>query len=427
MDSTHGTLVITESMSADTLLYIILGILTISFLLEQSVRLLNIKAMGNPIPQQLQDVYEAEKYAQSQTYNRTKSRLSLVVSGITFVVTFLFLLLGGFGWLDELVRTHLTDHPIFLPLVFFGLLYFVSEIISIPLSLYSTFVIEERYGFNKMTKGTWVMDKLKGLVLTIIVGGPLILALLWLINELGANFWLWFWALISVFLLLMNFLYPTLIVPLFNKLTPLEDGELKSAIEAYGRRVDFPLDKVMIMDGSKRSSKGNAYFAGFGKNKRVVLYDTLIEQNTTEELISILAHEVGHYKHKHVPLSFVVAVLQFGFMLFILSLMVGNKELSLALGAEEMGIHLSLIAFGMLYSPISTLLGLGMNLLSRRNEFQADRFATETASGPAMIEALKKLSRNSLSNLTPHPAHVFLHFSHPPLDVRIGEIGKLSD
>ena len=409
-------------MDATSILYTILAILSASFILEQCLRILNLRRMASEPPASLNDVYEPASYLKSQEYNRTKSRLSLIISAVSFVVMFCFLLFGGLGWLDTLLRDRVTDHSIFLPLLFFGVLYLASEIISIPLSLYSNFVIEEKYGFNKMTLKTWIGDKIKGLLLAIILGGPLLFALLWLIDTLGANFWLWFWGIATVFLLLMNFLYPTLIVPLFNKLTPLEDGELKARIEAYGQKVGFPLDRVMVMDGSKRSSKANAFFAGLGKTKRVVLFDTLIEQNNEDELISILAHEVGHYKRKHIPVSFVASVLQFGLMLFILSLMVNNADLSLALGAKTSGIHLSLIAFGMLYSPISMILGLGMNLLSRKNEYEADRFATETASGEAMITALKKLAKNNLSNLSPHPAFVFMHFSHPPLNNRINSI-----
>lgn len=307
-------------MSVDAIFYTILVIMTATFVLERTLSWLNLRSMKDAPPPSLEDLYDAETYQKSQAYHRTRARMGLLVSSVSFVAMFVFFAAGGFGWLDELLRSHVTEHPIRLPMVFLGILYLASELLSIPLSLYSTFVIEEKYGFNKMTIGTWVGDKLKGLLLTLLLGGPLILLLLWMINTLGSQFWLWFWGISTLFLFLMNILYPTLIVPVFNKLTPLEPGPLKTQIEAYGERAGFPLSKVMIMDGSKRSSRANAFFAGLGKTKRVVLFDTLIEQNETEELIAVLAHEIGHFKKRHILMSFVAGTLQFGLMLFILSL-----------------------------------------------------------------------------------------------------------
>lgn len=285
-------------------------------------------------------------------------------------------------------------------------------------------MIEERFGFNKTTPKTFVIDKIKGYVLTAIVGGGLIGLLLYLILNIGAEFWLYFWGVAALFIFGANMFYTSLILPLFNKLTPLEDGDLKSAIKDYSATVNFPLDNIFVIDGSKRSNKANAFFSGIGKKKKIVLYDTLINNHTTDELVAVLAHEVGHFKKKHIVLSFILSILQVGVMLYVMSLMIYNENLSLALGAEQLGIHLNLLAFGMLYSPISKLLGIAMNVLSRKNEFEADAYAAETYNGEALGTALKKLSVDNLSNLYPHPAYVFVNYSHPLLLTRLAAIKK---
>ncbi len=256
-------------------------------------------------------------------------------------------------------------------------------------------------------------------MLTVIIGGLLLGTLIFLIFLLGSNFWIWFWVVITVFMLVMNLFYTSLILPLFNKLTPMEDGELRQAIEAYARKVDFPLTNIFVIDGSKRSSKANAFFSGLGKKKKVVLYDTLIEKHTTEELVAVLAHEIGHYKKKHIVWSLILGVLQTGFMLWLLSQMIYSSEVTWAMGGETTAIHLNILAFGILFSPLSKVIGILMNMLSRKNEFEADAYAVQTYAGQPLREALKKLSGDHLSNLTPHPAHVFLHYSHPPLLERI--------
>jgi STE24 endopeptidase len=331
------------------------------------------------------------------------------------------LVTGGFGWLDSFLRPNFHNE-IMLALAFFGTLMVASDIISLPFQWYSTFVIEEKYGFNKTTVKTFITDKLKGYLLAAILGGGLLSLLIYLIELLGADFWIWFALIASAFILFMNMFYTSLILPLFNKLTPLQEGELKTAIEVFAKKVNFPLDNIFVIDGSKRSKKANAFFSGIGKKKKIVLYDTLITNHTTEELVAVLAHEVGHFKKKHIIWGYILSVLQIVFMLWVLSLIIFTENISLALGAAQYGIHLNLIAFTILFSPISGITGLFMSVYSRKNEFEADAYARETYSGNALASALKKLSVDSLSNLFPHPWYVFFHYSHPPLMKRLKAI-----
>ena len=295
----------------------------------------------------------------------------------------------------------------------------VSDLLTIPFQWYGTFVIEEKYGFNKTTVKTFITDKLKGYVLGALIGGAMLSVLIYLINSIGPDFWMWFGILAATFILFVNMFYTSLILPLFNKLTPLAEGELKTSIEEFARKINFPLDNIFVMDGSKRSAKANAFFSGIGKKKKIVLYDTLINNHTTEELVAVLAHEVGHFKKKHIIWSYLISIIQIFFVLFVLSKMVFNENLSIALGGSQQAIHLNLIAFGILFSPISSIIGLLMSMLSRKNEFEADAYAKETFDGKALSNALKKLSVDSLSNLYPHPAYVFFHYSHPPLIQRL--------
>src|SRR5258706_9610439 len=309
-----------------------------------------------------------------------------------------------------------------LALAVFGLLALASDVITIPFQWYSVFVIEEKYGFNKTSTKTFIADKLKGYLLSAVIGGLLLSVLIYLIEKIGLGFWIWFALIAAGFILLANLFYTSLILPLSNKLTPLPDGDLKDAIQTFARKVSFPLDNVFVMDGSKRSKKANAFFAGIGRKKKIVLFDTLITNHSTEELVAVLAHEVGHFKKKHVIVGYILSVIQIFFTLYILSLMVFNSTLSLALGGTQQAIHLNLLAFGILYSPISGITGLLMTLYSRKNEFEADAFAKESFSGQALARALKKLSVDSLSNLYPHPLYVFFHYSHPPLLQRLKAI-----
>ncbi|MBX2963753.1 MAG: M48 family metallopeptidase [Cyclobacteriaceae bacterium] len=409
------------NLSPEILLWIIVGIVVISFGFGQVLEFINLKAMRTDIPEEIASFYNKEKYKKSQHYHKEVTRFSFFTSTIGFLGSLVMLLLGGFGWVDGLLHTF-TDNPILLALLFFGLLGVASDVLTLPFQWYGTFVIEEKYGFNKTTVSTFITDKLKGYGLGALIGGGLLAALIYLVETIGPDFWIWFAVIACVFMLFMNMFYTSLILPLFNKLTPLPDGELKTAIEEFSRKINFPITNIFVIDGSKRSKKANAFFSGIGKKKKIVLYDTLIANHTTDELVAVLAHEVGHYKKKHIIWSFMLSVVQIFFMLFVLSQMVFNENLSQALGGNQLAIHLNLLAFTILFSPISAITGLFTNLYSRKNEFEADAYAKETFSGKALAEALKKLSVDNLSNLHPHPAYVFFHYSHPPLLKRLDRI-----
>jgi len=407
-----------QTMSTELILALILIILNLDFLLERTLDILNRKNWTAKIPKALEGIYDEDKYAKSQAYEKDKHRIGLLSSVLGFAATILMILAGGFAWVDDFVRLYLS-HPIAVALGFFGLIMLGSSIISFPFSYYSTFVIEEKYGFNRSTLKTFILDKIKGGLLTAILGGGILALIIWIYTMTTTNFWWMAWALIAFFMIFMSMFYSSLIVPLFNKQTRLEEGDLNTAISALAEKVGFKLDNIYVMDGSKRSSKGNAYFSGLGSRKRIVLFDTLIEELSTEEIVAVLAHEIGHYKKKHTLSSIILGLLQTGVMFYIFSLLIGNANLSAALGTDNHSFHLGLIAFGILYSPISTFLGLGMNILSRKNEYEADAYASEHYSSKALADGLKKLSVSSLSNLTPHPAYVFFYYSHPTLLQRI--------
>lgn len=412
-------------MNPQVVLYIILIIISVEYLLDTFLEYINIKSQKPVLPPSLTDIYDQENYQKSLAYHKTTTSFGLLTSSLSFAVSFILLYTGAFGAIDEWLR-QFFQHEIVLALAFFGLLYLASDILTIPFQIYSVFGIEEKFGFNKTTPKTFVVDKLKGYLLGIIFGGLIISLLLWLILSLGQAFWIYFWVAIAVFLLFINMFYASLIVPLFNKLTPLEEGSLKEKIERYSSSVSFPLDNIFVIDGSKRSSKSNAFFSGIGKKKKIVLYDTLIQNHSEEELVAILAHEVGHYKKKHILTSFAVSLIHIGVMLFIMSLMIFNPVLSQALGGSVMSIHLNLIAFGILYSPLSKILGILMNVISRKNEYEADAYAATTYNGSFLQEALKKLSVNNLSNLMPHKLYVFFHYSHPPLMQRLKALKQVN-
>lgn len=408
-------------MSPTSILAVIVTIVCLSYVLERVLDLLNISRMHPELPDRLRAYYDEDKYRQSQLYLREKGRFGLLTSTLGFSLTLAVLLTGGLGMLDTWLRSHISS-PYLLPLAFFGTLGLASDLLGTPFSLYNIFVIEAKYGFNKTTFKTWLLDKFKGWLLGGLLGSLILLAFIWLVEQLHADFWIWFWIGISAFSLGMQYLYTKIFVPLFNKLTPLPDGELRSEIEAYSRKVGFPLGNIMVMDGSKRSTKANAYFTGFGAQKRIVLFDTLLAQMTQQEIMAVLAHEVGHYKRGHILQGMVIGVLNIGAMLFVLSRLIEAPALSEALGAKVPGIHMSLIAFALLFSPISEITGLAMNLLSRKNEYQADAYARETYEGEALASALIKLHVENLSNLEPHPAYVFMHYSHPTLLQRIAAL-----
>ncbi len=395
-----------------------IGILALDFLIERVLSYLNSKSREKDIPEELKGIYDDEKYKKSQEYQSEVERFGQITSTLSFILIITLLLTGGFGLLDYWLREYAAFNPI-RTLMFFGLVFVISDIINIPFQLYSTFVIEEKYGFNKTTLKTFILDKIKGYLITAILGGIILGALIFLVSQFGSGFWIYFWIVISVFMLFMNMFYTSLILPLFNKLVLLEDGDLKSAIEKYSSKVNFPLKNIFVIDGSKRSAKANAFFSGLGRKKKIVLYDTLIDNHSIEELVAVLAHEAGHFKKKHIVYSMVFGVLQTGFMLYLLSLMVNSSEVSWALGGQTTALHLNMLAFGILYSPVSTLLGILINMYSRKNEYEADEYAVTTYSKEPLQVALKKLTSDNLSNLLPHPWYVFVHYSHPTLLQRL--------
>lgn len=412
-------------MTESSILFVLLIILSADFLLERILGFLNRKSSKQPIPKELTGIYDDEKYEKSQAYQHALGRFGNFSATFSFLLTFSAIYFGWFGLLDSWMRTF-SPLDMLTTLMFFGVIFIISDLIGTPFSLYQTFVIEERFGFNKTSFKTFILDKLKGYVLTIIIGGVLMLVLLYLIASMGSDFWLIFWGVIVVFTLLMNMFYTSWILPLFNKLTPMEEGSLKEKIEAFSQKASFPLTNIFVIDGSKRSAKGNAFFSGLGRKKKVVLYDTLIEKHTEDELTAIFAHEVGHYKKRHIYLTTVISMLQIGFTLYLLSLMLFSSEVSYAMGGNMTAIHLNILAFGILYTPVSHVLGLLMNLLSRKHEYEADAYAAEHYDSQPLIDGLKRLSGEHLSNLTPHPAYVFVHYSHPSLLQRVRAIGKLA-
>lgn len=401
-------------MTPQTLFYIIIAILVISFIFDKWLDFLNAKNFDNPIPEELKDVYDAQEYEKSQQYKKTNYRFSLLTSMVMFVATLLFFFLDGFAYVNELAYSF-SDNSIIVALLFFGIIFIASDLLSTPFAYYDTFVIEEKFGFNKSTKKLFFTDKIKGWFLGGILGGGILALIIWFYESTGTYFWIYAWAMMTVFTVFMNMFYAKLIVPIFNKQTPLEAGSLRNKIEAYANKVGFKLDNIFVIDGSKRSTKANAYFSGFGKEKRITLFDTLINDLDEDEIVAVLAHEVGHYKRKHIIVNLISSILLTGFTLWLLSLFVGSPLLSQALGVNQPAFHIGLIAFFILYSPISTLTGLIMNHLSRVFEYQADNYAKETYAGKPLITSLKKLSKNNLSNLTPHPWFVFVHYSHPTL------------
>ncbi|HIA37462.1 MAG TPA: M48 family peptidase [Flavobacteriales bacterium] len=412
-------------MDSKSIFVLIVGILTFNYLLGRFLSYLNDTRRSTELPQELEGIYDEGKYKKQQEYDKENSRFSMLTATFSFTIMLLMLLFDGFAWVDGLVTT-MTDHAILAVLLFFGILGLASDIIGIPFSLYGTFVIEEKYGFNRTTVKTFILDKLKGYLLGGLIGGGLLALFVWFYDTAGDLFWVYAWSLFSGFALFMTAFYASIIVPLFNKLTPLESGSLREAIEDYCKKVNFKLNDLFVMDGSKRSAKANAFFSGLGAKKKIVLYDTLIENHTKEELVAVLAHEAGHFKKKHTRSSLIISILQTGLMMYILSLVIGSPALSQALGVQEQSFHIGLLVFSLLYSPLSMIMGIGMNMLSRKNEYEADAFARDTYNGEALASALKKLSVDNLSNLTPHPFYVFLNYSHPTLLQRLNAL-KIAD
>lgn len=405
---------------------IILTTILVSYLLSLITEALNLKALRGELPEEFQGVYDENAYKKSQQYTRVKTKFGFITSTFSMALTLVFWFAGGFNFLDQIVRSW-NLHSILTGMAYIGILIFIKALLSLPFSVYATFVIEERFGFNKTTPVTFVTDILKELMLAVVFGGPLLAGLLAFLQYAGTLAWVYCWVATTVFILFVHFIAPTWIMPLFNKFTPLEDGELKKAIISYADSVKFALQNVFVMDGSKRSSKTNAFFTGFGKNKRIALFDTLIQKHTVPELVAVLAHEIGHYKKKHILQGMIISIIHMGVMFFLLSIFISHEGLFTAFYMEHISIYAGLIFFGMLYAPIELILSIFMQIFSRKNEYEADRFAVETIENHnSMVEALKKLSVHNLSNLTPHSLYVFLNYSHPPTLERIKAIRELA-
>jgi STE24 endopeptidase len=408
----------------NTIFYCIIIIIVFDYVFERWLNYLNAKNRVAQLPDELKGIYDEDKYQKSLQYDKVSSKFEWITSTLNFILILLMFSLGGFAMVDALAG-HVTLDPILKALIFFAILGLASDILHLPFTVYDTFVIEEKFGFNKTTAKTFTLDKIKGLLLSVIIGGILGYVILWFYYKTTDMFWIYAWTLTSAFMIFFSMFYSNLIVPLFNKQVPLEDGELKEAIRLFSDKVGFKLDNIYRIDGSKRSTKANAYFTGLGSRKRIVLYDTLIKELTTDEIVAVLAHEIGHYKRKHTLQGIIISVVQMGVTFFLLSLFLRIPALSQALGVENPSFHMGIIAFGILYSPISLLIGIFMNVLSRKNEYQADDFTKENFGAEHLITALKKLSINNLSNLTPHPLYVFFHYSHPTLLERIRSLRKI--
>ncbi len=402
--------------------FIIIGALVGEYILSTVSAVLNMNSITEEVPADFRDVYDRDKYAQSQAYLKARTRFGLLSGTFSLILTLVVIHAGLFGLLDNFVRSH-TTHPILAGLMFFGIIYLINDVIRLPFSLYNTFVIEEKFSFNRTAPKTFVLDKLKTYILTAVIGSAVIAPVLYFFNAFGPDGWWIAWGLLTLFMIAVQPLFVHVIAPIFNKFKPLETGELRSAIEAFAGKVNFPIARVDVMDGSLRSAHSNAYFTGFGKSKRVALFDTLLEKHTTDEIVSVVAHEVGHYKKKHILMGTVLGVLEMGVMIFIFNLIMGDPDLFSVFGVYNVSVYAGLVFFAMLYAPVNLLTSIFTTALSRRNEFEADRYALETTGNPeALVRMLKGLAAGNLSHLTPHPLMVFLSYSHPPVGRRIAAV-----
>ncbi len=410
---------------ANALFILILCIVIFNYFFGLLLTWLDSTKWSNALPVELEGIYDAEKYRKSQDYEKVNTKFGLLTGGLSFVAMALMLALGGFAWVDDWVRGY-TVNPVLMALMFFGVIGLASDLLSTPFDIYDTFVIEQKFGFNTTKPKTYIFDKLKSYLLAAMLGGGLLSFIVWIYGATDEWFWFIAWIAITVFTLFMSLFYSNLIVPLFNKQKPMEEGELRNAIEEFSAKAGFKLKNIFIIDGSKRSKKANAYFTGFGPKKRIVLYDTLMKDLSTEEIVAVLAHEIGHYKKKHVLYGLITSIISTGVIFYILSLFIGNPFMAAALGSQHASFHLGIMAFGLLYSPISMVMGIIRSYVSRRNEYAADRYAVEKYKAEPMKNGLKKLSILNLSNLRPHPFTVFVTYSHPTLLQRLEAIDNLS-
>ncbi|MDA7567549.1 M48 family metallopeptidase [Flavobacteriaceae bacterium] len=408
-------------MNPETLFNILITIIVLNFLKDSILDYLNSTFFNKEIPVILSDIYDEKKYLKSQEYKKIQYRFSRIFNIYSFLILMLFFYLDGFLIVDNYSRS-LFESELVISLSFFAIIYFGNDILRIPFSLYNTFIIEEKFGFNKTSIKTFINDKLKSWLLTILFGGGIISFIIFQFESIGQKFWIVAWIFISVLTVLINGLYTQVIVPLFNKQTKLEDGELKSEIEKYSKKVGFNLSNIFVIDGSKRSTKANAYFSGFGKQKRVTLFDTLINKLNKEQIVAVIAHEIGHYKKNHIIFNLLFSIIQTGIMLYILSLLIYMPIFSEALNIENHSFHIALVTFSILYTPVSEISSIIFNLFSRKFEYEADEYADKSFDGKYLIQALKVLTKDSLSNLTPHPKYVWWHYSHPTLLERINQL-----
>ncbi len=410
-------------MEKNEWLLLLIFLVSLNYIFTTILEYINDNNWKDYIPKSLKDFYDKDKYKKAKEYKKANGKLSFFSSTINFSITIFLLTLGLYGKVSDYFMINF-DNIFIQSSLFFLTFYLFNLIISIPFQYYSTFYIETKFGFNKTTINTFILDKLKGVFLALLIGGALLYATLIVYSKISHGFWIYLWLGLSFFTLFMNMFYTSLIVPLFNKLVPISEGSLKEKIETYSKKIGYSLNNIFIIDGSKRSTKANAYFSGIGPKKTIALFDTLVEKHSEEELVAVLAHEVGHFKKKHVYQGLILSIIQIGLITFLFELCLNNSELIDSLGGKINSFHLGLVVFSMLYSPIGLITGIFMNILSRKNEYEADKFAKETYNGDALVLALKKLSVNSLSNLYPHPFYVFVHYSHPPLIKRLDALSS---
>ena len=405
-------------ISPQIIFYLLISIILFNFIKDYFLDYLNSKFFDKKIPKNLSDIYDKEKYQKSQDYKKTLYKFGKISKAYSLTILLLFFFLDGFLFIDNFARS-VFESELLISLSFFGIIFFGSDILNLPFSLYSIFIIEEKFGFNKTTFRIYFFDKIKSWFITILFGGGILSFIIFQFETVGKDFWIVAWVFITTISILINGFYAQIIVPLFNKQTKLEEGNLKNDIEKYSKKVGFDLSNIFVIDGSKRSTKANAYFSGFGKQKRITLYDTLLNKLNDNQIIAVIAHEIGHYKKNHIIFNLIFSTIQTGLMLYILSLLIYMPIFSEALGIQSHSFHIGLITFSILYAPISEIFSLIFNVFSRKFEYQADHYAKETFNSKHLIEALKVLSKDSLSNLTPHPKYVWWHYSHPTLAQRI--------
>ena len=405
-------------ISPQIIFYLLISIILFNFIKDYFLDYLNSKFFDKKIPENLRDIYDKEKYQKSQDYKKTLYKFGKISKAYSLTILLLFFFLDGFLFIDNFARS-VFESELLISLSFFGIIFFGSDILNLPFSLYSIFIIEEKFGFNKTTFKIYFFDKIRSWFITILFGGGILSFIIFQFETVGKDFWIVAWVFITTISVLINGFYAQIIVPLFNKQTKLEEGNLKNDIEKYSKKVGFDLSNIFVIDGSKRSTKANAYFSGFGKQKRVTLYDTLLNKLNDNQIIAVIAHEIGHYKKNHIIFNLIFSTIQTGLMLYILSLLIYIPIFSEALGIQSHSFHIGLITFSILYTPISEIFSLIFNVFSRKFEYQADHYAKETFNSKHLIEALKVLSKDSLSNLTPHPKYVWWHYSHPTLAQRI--------